>query len=110
VWCCGEFGRTPKVQWEAPWNGGRNHHGKAFSALVAGGGFKGGHILGATDSKGEEVTDHPVYPPDLIRNVYRLLGINPDASLPHPQGLNVRVMPAHADSAEKQNVLKSLLA
>jgi len=52
VWCCGEFGRTPKVQWEAPWNGGRGHWGQAFSALVAGGGFKGGQVVGATDAKG----------------------------------------------------------
>ena len=35
----GEFGRTPKVLWEAPWNGGRAHYGKTFSYLVAGGGF-----------------------------------------------------------------------
>ena len=41
VWCCGEFGRTPKVLWEAPWNGGRGHWGSVFSALVAGGGFQG---------------------------------------------------------------------
>jgi hypothetical protein len=42
VWWSGEFGRTPKVQWEAPWNGGRGHYGKCFCAVVAGGGFKGG--------------------------------------------------------------------
>ncbi|NQT40784.1 MAG: DUF1501 domain-containing protein, partial [Planctomycetes bacterium] len=40
VWCCGEFGRGPKVDWQTPWNGGRKHYGKVFSALVAGGGFK----------------------------------------------------------------------
>jgi hypothetical protein len=48
VWCCGEFGRTPRVQWEAPWNGGRGHWGAVFSALVAGGGFKGGRVVGAS--------------------------------------------------------------
>ncbi|NOY75683.1 MAG: DUF1501 domain-containing protein, partial [Kiritimatiellaeota bacterium] len=36
VWCCGEFGRKPKVSWESPWNGGRQHWGNCFSALVAG--------------------------------------------------------------------------
>ena len=45
VLCGGEFGRTPKVLWEAPWNGGRAHYGKAFSYLVAGGGFKGGMVI-----------------------------------------------------------------
>jgi hypothetical protein len=37
VWWNGEFGRTPKVDWEAPWNGGRGHWGGVFSALVKGG-------------------------------------------------------------------------
>ena len=50
VWWSGEFGRTPKVQWEPPWNGGRGHYGKVFSAVVAGGGFKGGHVVGASDA------------------------------------------------------------
>lgn len=98
VWWGGEFGRTPRVQWESPWNGGRNHHGKAFSAVVAGGGFKGGHVVGATDPKGEEVTQHPVHPVELIGSIYGLLGIDTKATLPHPQGLTVRVMPAAADA------------
>ena len=50
----GEFGRTPKVQWEAPWNGGRGHHGRVFSSVVAGGGFKGGRVVGASDATGED--------------------------------------------------------
>jgi uncharacterized protein (DUF1501 family) len=93
IWCCGEFGRTPKVMWEEPWNGGRNHWGDAFTALVAGGGFKGGQVVGATDAKGEQVKDRPVYPCDLIASMYELLGIDPDGKLPHPQGLSVRAMP-----------------
>ena len=36
--------------WEAPWNGGRGHWGDCFSVLVAGGGFKGGHVVGASDA------------------------------------------------------------
>ena len=62
VWCCGEFGRRPKVDWQPPWNGGRNHYGNVFTVLVAGGGFKGGHVVGASDAKAEEVKDRPVYP------------------------------------------------
>ena len=92
VWCGGEFGRTPKVQWEPPWNGGRGHHGKVFSTLIAGGGFKGGHVIGASDAKGEDVKDRPVHPSDLIATMYDQLGINSNAKLPHPQGLDVRVM------------------
>jgi hypothetical protein len=93
VWWGGEFGRGPKVQWEPPWNGGRSHYGKCFSAVVAGGGFKGGHVVGASDAKGMEVAERPVYPEDLLGSMYALLGINPDGPLPNPRGLDVTVMP-----------------
>lgn len=109
VWCCGEFGRTPRVQWEPPWNGGRGHWGKAFSALVAGGGFKGGHVVGSTDAKGEEVRDRPVHPSDLIGSMYALLGIDPDAKLPHPLGLDVRAIPAKADGGATGGILREIL-
>jgi hypothetical protein len=98
VWWNGEFGRTPKIQWEAPWNGGRGHHGQVFSALVAGGGFQGGQVVGASDARGEEVRDRPVYPVDLIGSLYELLGIDPAAALPHPLGLPTRVLPTDAKS------------
>jgi uncharacterized protein (DUF1501 family) len=93
VWWGGEFGRTPRVQWEPPWNGGRGHWGHAFSQVVAGGGFKGGRVIGASDDKGEKVAERPVHPCDLIGSVYERLGIDPDATLPHPQGNAVRVLP-----------------
>lgn len=93
VWCSGEFGRTPKVMWEAPWNGGRGHHGKVFSSLVAGGGFKGGQVVGSSDARGEEVKERPVAPVDLMASFYELLGIDPDARLPHPEGLAATVLP-----------------
>lgn len=97
IWCGGEFGRTPKILWEAPWNGGRNHYGKAFCHLVAGGGFKGGHVVGSTNATGEEVKERPIYPPDLIGSIYELLGIDTDSKLPHPQGLDVKVLAAKAE-------------
>jgi hypothetical protein len=100
VWWGGEFGRTPKVAWEAPWNGGRHHFGDVFSMVVAGGGFKGGHVVGASDAKGEKVKERPVYPCDLIGSMYELLGIDPDGKLPNSQGLDVRVTPT-ADEGVK---------
>jgi hypothetical protein len=109
VWWSGEFGRTPKVQWEPPWNGGRSHWGKVFSAVVAGGGFKGGHVIGASDAKGEEVKERPVYPCDLIGSMYQLLGIDPDGTLPHPLGLPVRVTPSAADGAAMGGRLKEIM-
>jgi hypothetical protein len=93
VWCCGEFGRTPKVDWDPPWNGGRNHWGNCFSVLVAGGGFKGGHIVGASDAKGEYVAQRPVYPPDLLGSICELLGIDPDGPLPNNREMKLQVMP-----------------
>jgi uncharacterized protein (DUF1501 family) len=109
VWAGGEFGRTPKVLWEAPWNGGRGHWGSVFSGLVAGGGFKGGQVLGASDSRGEEVKDHPVHPSELIGQIYEQLGIAPDAKLPHPEGRDIRVMPNREKPATAKSVLASIL-
>jgi hypothetical protein len=54
-------------------------------------------VVGSSDAKGEEVKDRPVYPCDLIVSLYELLGIDPAARLPHPQGLDVRVTPSAAD-------------
>jgi uncharacterized protein (DUF1501 family) len=93
LWWGGEFGRTPRVMWEAPWNGGRNHHGEAFCTVLAGGGFKGGHVVGSTDAKGEQVRDRPVSPGEVIASMYELVGIGPEAKLPHPQGLDVPAVP-----------------
>ena len=97
----GEFGRTPKVLWESPWNGGRGHWGKAFSTVIAGGGFKGGHVVGATDARGEEVTTRPVHPSDLIASMYEQLGIDGDAKLPHPEGADVRAMPPSSEAGRR---------
>jgi hypothetical protein len=93
----GEFGRTPRVANEAPWFGGRHHWGAAFSAVVAGGGFKGGQVLGSTDGRGENVRDRPVYPWDLSATIYKLLGIDPRGRLPHPQGCVAYVTPTPAN-------------
>lgn len=109
VWTGGEFGRTPKVSWEAPWNGGRGHWGKAFSALVAGGGFKGGRVVGKTDAKGEEVTERPVHPSELIGQIYEQLGIPADAKLPHPEGHDVRVMLPTGGGTSSRRVLEDLV-
>ena len=108
VWAGGEFGRTPKVLWEAPWNGGRGHWGKTFSTLIAGGGFKGGHVLGASDEHGEEVKDNPVHPSQLIGQIYEHLGIAIDAKLPHPEGRDVRVMQSFDENATDRRVLAAI--
>jgi len=109
IWWGGEFGRTPKVQWEAPWNGGRNHWGKVFSAVVAGGGFRGGQVVGASDARGEEVKDRPVYPVDLIGSIYQLMGIDFAAKLPNPEGVPTPVMPAPDENIKSAGLLKEIM-
>ena len=109
VWCTGEFGRSPKVATESPWNGGRHHYGKAFSALLAGGGFKGGQVVGSTNSTGEEVADRPVYPADVIGSIYGQLGIPADSPLPHPQGTPTFVVPDKSENVPMGGLLKELV-
>ncbi len=104
-----EFGRTPKIDWGAPWNGGRNHYGKVFSALVAGGGFKGGRVVGSSDAKGEEVQDRPVYPCDLLGSIYELMGIDPEGKLPNPMDLPLAVTPTAADGIPMAGRLKEIM-
>lgn len=109
VWCTGEFGRTPKVAMESPWNGGRHHFGAAFSSLLAGGGFEGGQVIGATNATGEEVTERPVYPADVIGSIYRQMGIPADASLPHPQGVPTNVVPDESEGVPMGGLLDELV-
>jgi len=93
VYWGGEFGRTPRVEWDAPWNGGRGHYGACFSVLLAGGGFRGGTVVGASDATGERVASRPVYPRDLIASILLRLGIDPAGTIPGPSGTPVRLVP-----------------
>lgn len=108
VWCIGEFGRSPKVATASPWNGGRHHFGSVFSTLVAGGGFHGGQVVGASSARGETVKDRPVYPGDLIGTMYELLGIDPAVSLPHPSGEFIRATPGADEGMESGGWLTEL--
>ena len=109
VWWSGEFGRTPKVLWNSPWNGGRSHFGNCFSAVVAGGGFKGGHVVGASDARGEEVAERPVYPADLIGSMYTLLGIDPEGPLPNPRNMDVKVLPVGGNGELRSSLLNEII-
>jgi hypothetical protein len=101
VWWGGEFGRTPRVQWEAPWNGGRSHYGKCFCHAVAGGGFKGGKVVGMSSPTGEDVAERPIAVQDLIGSIYELLGIDPNDRLPNPRGLDIKLMASAEESGTK---------
>jgi len=74
VVCLGEFGRTPIIN--APGtNPGRQHWPACFSAILAGGGIRGGAVYGETDKHGAYVKDRPVRPQDLGATIFHSLGI-----------------------------------
>jgi hypothetical protein len=71
VLSCGEFGRTPKLNKQA----GRDHWGFCQSALLAGGGVRGGQVYGSSDAHGAYAAELPVTPDDLAATVFHRLGI-----------------------------------
>jgi hypothetical protein len=73
VSCMGEFGRTPKINDFA----GRDHWGNCQTALLAGGGIRGGHVHGASDKIGAFPRHGKVDPTDIHATIYQCLGINP---------------------------------
>jgi len=109
VWCTGEFGRTPKIYWEPPWNGGRHHYGHVFTVLVAGGGFKGGRVVGSSDELGAYVKERPVYPADLLGSIYLLAGIDSTAKLPHPLGFEAHVLDTEKEGMKSAGLLEEIM-
>lgn len=69
----GEFGRTPNINART----GRDHYPRAFNVLLAGGGIKGGQVIGSTSADGRDVKDRPVTVNDLFCSFYQALKINP---------------------------------
>lgn len=82
VCCCGEFARTPEVNG----NAGRDHWSRAASVLLAGGGFKAGHVHGATDTKGLAPIEGSCTPGDLTATLLHQLGIPITTKLAAPSG------------------------
>jgi len=74
VVCMGEFGRSPKINGGA----GRDHYPGCYSLLMAGGGVKGGRVVGQSDDLGATPAETPLSPQDVIATIYTLLGIPPE--------------------------------
>jgi Protein of unknown function (DUF1501) len=75
----GEFGRTPMVEHRKPEdaaNAGRDHHPSAFSMWMAGGGFRGGYVHGASDDLCLQVAENPVHVHDLQATMLNCLGFD----------------------------------
>jgi hypothetical protein len=86
IWM-GEFGRSPKI---SP-SDGRDHHPSAWSAVLAGGGVRGGQVYGSTDSDGERVASDPVTVPSYFATIARLLGIDPTREVMSPVGRPIAI-------------------
>ncbi len=71
---CTEFGRTPWT--DGPGARGRNHYARAFTALLAGAGVRGGHVHGVTDDYGIEILANPVHVHDYHATILHLMGID----------------------------------
>ena len=108
LWISGEFGRTTKIDRDPPWNGGRNHYSKCFSALVAGGGFKGGCVVGESDETASKVVKRPVTPVDFLGSIYELCGINPDGPMPNPAGKKITILPPQSEHGRLKEIYKEV--
>jgi hypothetical protein len=83
----GEFGRTPKLEYQkADGRPGRDHWPQAMSLIVAGGGLRLGQVVGSTDSKGAHPKDRPLSPNDLWATMYKHLAIDPERTFPDHTG------------------------
>ena len=80
-----EHGRTPEID-SKPKGAGRGHWSRAYSQVYAGGGMGRGHVVGATDEHGRDVTETPVSPKDILATAFHLLGIDPATTFPDPVG------------------------
>ena len=95
----GEFGRTPKLNAR----GGRDHWPRVFSVALAGGGVKGGQVIGNSDSRGESPAERPVTPGDLTKTIYTLLGVDPETTLKTQDGRPIQL--AQEDSTVVSELL-----
>lgn len=82
-----EFGRTPRFNGA----GGRDHWGHVFSAMLAGGGIRGGVIYGASDALGAWPKDGKVTPQDLTATLLHCMGIDPHTTITDPLGRPIAV-------------------
>ncbi|MCH9655152.1 MAG: DUF1501 domain-containing protein [Planctomycetes bacterium] len=87
VWM-GEFGRTPKINPRA----GRDHYPRVFSAAMAGGGVKGGQVVGASTPDGSAVEDRPVTTTDLFSSICHSLKVDPKKENMSPLGRPMKIV------------------
>ncbi len=84
----GEFGRTPRITPRT----GRDHYPRAFTAAIAGGGVRGGQVIGATTADGTEIANRPVTVNDLFTSVCKALRVNPERENISPLGRPMKIV------------------
>ncbi len=100
----GEFGRTPMVEMRKPDeadNAGRDHHPSCFSVWLAGGGIKGGQVIGKTDELGFRIEEDPVHVHDLQATILHLLGFDHTKLTYHYMGRDFRLTDVHGNVMPK---------
>jgi uncharacterized protein (DUF1501 family) len=86
----GEFGRTYKLNSR----GGRDHWPGVWSALFAGGGVRGGQVIGCSDKLGAEPKDRPIHASEIAATVYHTFGLDPNTSFSAPHNRQVPIAEA----------------
>ena len=87
VWM-GEFGRTPRINART----GRDHYPRAFSAAVAGGGTRGGQVIGSTTANGMAVAENPLTVADLFCSICHSLQVDPRKENLSPLGRPMKIV------------------
>lgn len=100
VIAAGEFGRTPGVNKDM----GRDHWAQASSLLIAGGGFRHGQVIGATNAKAEYPTENPIGPADMQATIYHHLGISRETTFEDNTGRPQYIMPLDQGQVIKELV------
>ena len=90
IWM-GDFGRTPNINARGA-QPGRDHYPRAWSSVMAGGGIRGGQVIGRTDANAATVTDRPVSTIDFMSSVCRALGIDYNRQNTAANGRPVRIV------------------
>jgi len=101
IWM-GEFGRTPRINARGA-QPGRDHYPRAWSAVIAGGGIKGGQVVGKTDKEGATVEERKINAMDFLATVCTVLGINYTKQNTTPSNRPVRIVDKAA------NVVKEVI-
>ena len=91
IWM-GEFGRTPKINA----TGGRDHFPSAWSCVFAGGGIKGGQVIGQTSKDGNKIEDRPIESPDILTTLVKAVGVDPGTENLSNIGRPIKIMEGSA--------------